>query len=65
MGRACDCLWPSASLVIEVFVRKAYKVVSDPVTLVRHCPSKHGKRHCANTATGVLKLEAKHIALNV
>lgn len=54
MGRACDQLFMAECLlVIEVFVRKAYEVVSDPVTLVKHCPSKQRERHSINTATGV------------
>lgn len=57
MGRARDLLFMAECLlVIEVFVRKAYKVVSDPVTLVKHCPSKHRERHSINTATSVSQL---------
>lgn len=44
--------------MIEVFVRKPYKVASDPVTLVKHCPSKQGKRRSINTATAVPQLVA-------
>ncbi len=59
MGRACDQLFMAMCLlVIEVFVRKAYEVVSDPVTLVKHCPSKQRERYSINMATGISQLVA-------
>ncbi len=72
MGGACDQLFMAVCLlVIEVCVRKAYKVVSDPVTLVKRCPSKQRRRQSINMSAVVSQFvvvsskDVRYISLNM